>query len=288
MHHITGNSSLFYQRLQADGLEIAEFIDLEFVNSTAFHWTTANQPMTYTLSGVPTAYLPFPGGTGTGIEESIDLGVSVLDFTMANTGSALQEQLLVGDFALAGLKIGQSFIDTPDLGRMEIYVGKIGDFAYDRHELTGQARNLWKSLNVSWPYYTYQDKCAWRFGSAGCGFNTSSITIAINTVNVSSSDTLNIMLNSGTLTQSYAPGRFNLGRATFTGGVNSGLIRAIRTHTGDLLSLGQALPNGNFAGMTLSIYPGCQKRLIDDCHSTYNNDKNFLGFPWIPTFEQAF
>ena len=281
-------NSAFWVRLQADDLEIAELIDLETPSGGSFHWTTANQPITYTLSGVPTTYIPFPGGTGSGIEESIDLGVSVMDFTMANTGPILQGQLLSADFALAALKIGQIFTDTPDLDRMEIYTGKIGDFQFDRLELSGQARNLWKSLNVQWPYYTYQDKCAWRFGSAGCGFNTSSITLAINTINVGSSTTLNILLNSGTLTQSFANNRFDLGRATFTSGTNSGAVRTIRVQTGDLLSLSYILPNGDLTGLQLSIYPGCKKRLIDDCKSLYNNDTNFFGSPWIPKFEQAF
>lgn len=289
MRDIVGNSSLFVQRLQqSDGLGMAELIDLEFVNSTALHWTTGNQPMHYTLSGDLTTYYPFPGTNAGGIQEDINLGVSVVAFTMANSGPQLKQQLLTADFAIAGIKVGQVFTDTPDLGRMVIYSGKIGDFSYTRHDITGQARNLWKSLNVQWPYYTYQDKCAWRFGSAGCGFNTASITIAVNTINVSSSDSLVLLLNSGTLQQSYTNGRFNFGRATITSGVNAGIIRTIRVHTGDLLSLAQALPNGDLTGLTLSIYPGCQKRLVDDCKSLYNNDKNALAFPWIPTFEQAF
>lgn len=289
MREIVGNSSLFTQRLQQnDGLGMAELIDLEFVNSTFIHWTTANQPMTYTLSGQPTTYYPFPGEAGGGIQEDINLGVSVVAFTMANSGAQLQQQLLTADFAICAVKIGQIFTDSPDLGRMTLYAGKMGDFSYTRHDITGQARNLWKSLNVQWPYYTYQDKCAWRFGSAGCGFNTASITLAVATLNVGSSDSLNILLNSGTLSSSYANGRFNFGRMTVTDGVNAGIIRTIRVQTGDLISLAQALPNGDLTGIKLAIYPGCQKRLLDDCKSTYNNDKNFLGFPWIPTFEQAF
>jgi uncharacterized phage protein (TIGR02218 family) len=207
---------------------------------------------------------------------------------MANSGAVLQQQLLTADFQIAALKIGQVFTDTPDLGRMDIYNGKMGDFSYTRHDITGQARNLWKSLNVQWPYYTYQDKCAWRFGSAGCGFNTASITIAINTINVGSSTSINLLLNSGTLSSSYTNGRFNYGRVTVTAGVNAGMIRTIRTHTGDLLFLGQALPNGDLTGIQLSIFPGCNKRLLEDCHSLYNNDANFLGFPWINTFESAY
>lgn len=288
MREITGNSSLFQQRLQTDGLPMCELIDLEFINSLSLHWTTANQAMTYTLSGVPTTYLPFPGDAGGGIQEDINLGVSVVQFKIANSGSFLQQQLLTADFAIAAVKIGQVFTDTPDLGRMNLYNGKVGDFSYTREEITGQARNLWKSLNVQWPYYTYQDRCVWRFGSAGCGFNTASITIAINTINVASSDSLTILLNSGTLTQSYANGRFVFGRATITEGQNAGSIRTIRVHTGDLISFAQALPNGNLTGLQLSIYPGCRKRLVEDCKSLYNNDKNALAFPWILTFEQAF
>jgi hypothetical protein len=42
------------------------------------------------------------------------------------------------------------------------------------------------------------------------------------------------------------------------------------------------LSNPDLSGLTLSIHPGCKKRLLEDCKSLYNNDKNFLGFPWIP------
>lgn len=281
-------SSLFWAKLQLDGVLLADLIDLTLPNSVQFHWTTANGPITYTLSGASTVYVPFVGMTANGIEENIDLGVGVMDMTIANSGSQISNQLLSQDFALASVKIGQVFTDTPDLGRMELYVGKVGDFSYDRMQITAQARNIWKSLNINWPYYTYQDKCVWRFGSVGCGFDATSVTLAINSINVGSSDTLSILLNSGTLSSSYAAGRFNLGRATITGGLNNGFVRTIRIHTGDLISLSHYLPYSDLSGLTLSIYPGCQKRLLDDCHSTYNNAKNFLGWPWIPNMEQAF
>lgn len=280
-------SSAFWLKLQQDGLTICDLIDLELPFGGNLHWTTANGPVTYTLSGAPTVYVPFPGGAAGGLEESIDLGVSVIGFTMANTGDALQTQLLQRDFSLAGVKIGQVFTDTPDLGRMDTYIGKIGDFSHDRLEISGQARNIWKSLNIQWPYYTYQDKCVWRFGSAGCGFNVASITINVGTINVGSSTALDVLLNTGSL-NGYTTGRFNYGRATCTHGTNSGAVRTIRNHTGDLLSLSHAFPNTDMTGFQMSIYPGCQKRLVEDCHSLYNNDGNALSFPWMPNFEDAF
>lgn len=280
-------SSAFWARLQLDEVNLTELIDLELPYGGAKHWTTSNQPLTYTLSGAPTVYTPFPGHATSGIEESIDLGVSIVQFTMANTGDDIQTQLVARDFSLAQIKIGQCFVDTPDLGRMNIYLGKIGDFSHNRDEISGQGRNLWKSLNIRWPYFTYQEKCVWRFGGAGCGFNTASVTVAVNTINVASSDTLNILLTTGSL-NGYTPGRFNYGRATITGGTNSGAIRTIRNHSGDLLQLSHELPDTDLTGLTLSIFPGCQKRLIEDCKSLYNNDANFMGFPWIPNFEDAF
>ena len=278
-------NSAFFTKLQSDGLLLAELIDLELPSGQNYHWTTCDGPLTFTLSGAPTTYKPFPGKGG-GIQEDMQLGVAVSNFVLANSGSELQYHLLASDFAIAGVKIGQVFTDTPDLGRMEVYIGKIGDFSYNRMEMNGQTRNIWKSLNVKWPYYTYQEKCGWRFGSAGCGFNTASVTLQVNTLLVSSCTTEILRLNTGSL-NGYANGRFNFGRCTVITGTNSGAVRTIKTHSGDALELSHPLANPDFTGITLAIYPGCNKRLIDDCKSLYNNDANFLGWPWIPTNESA-
>lgn len=281
-------SSAFRSRLQGDG-QIAELIDLECRNA-AFRWTSSNNRIFATLSGNLTEYAPFPGGTPGGIEESSDMGVAVIDFIMANTGEIFPSIMAGGDFAAADLRITRVFIDTPDLDRMMIYEGKIGDYKYDRQQVTGQARNRWKGIQTQWPYYTYQDTCVWRFGGTGCGFDTSSITLNINTseVIVGSSTLVNIRLQNGTLASSFANGRFDFGRFTVTGGINSGQVRTIRTHTGDLLSLSYPLSVNCLSNISFDIFPGCRKRFTEDCTSLYNNTINFLGFPWIPIQETAF
>lgn len=279
-------SSAFWLKMQSDSNLLTEVIDVELAGGRNKHFTTTNANITYTLSSVPTVYSPFAGTVPNGIEESSDLGVSVIEFIMVNSDPDIQALLESDDFRTAFIKIGRLFTDTPNLGRMEIYQGTIGDFSYNRNSIKGEARNLWKSLAVRWPYYTYQDKCVWRFGSAGCGFNTSSISLVVNTINVGSSSQLAILLNTGSL-NAYAASRFDFGRLTVTAGPNSGHIRTIRTHTGDLLNLSHPLPINSMAGTQLSIYPGCRKRLIDDCKSLYANDENFMGFPHIPTQEMA-
>jgi hypothetical protein len=282
-------SSAFYARLQADDGQIAELIDLDCRN-VSFHWTTTNNRLFATLSGSLVEYQPFPGGTPGGIEESSDLGVSVVDFMMANTGEIFSAVMAGGDFASAALRVSRVFIDTPDLGRMYIYDGKIGDYSYDRNVVTGQARNRWKGISQQWPYYTYQDLCGWRFGSPACGFNTASVTITVATGSIipGSSTPLMMRLQDTFLSNSYADGRFDFGRLTVTNGVNSGQVRTIRTHTGDLLALSYPLSVNCLSNIAFDIFPGCRKRIVADCTSIYNNAKNALAFPWIPIQETAF
>lgn len=279
----------FFLRLQQDGIEMAELIDLE-TNGPNFHWTTANVPLTYTLSGTLTEYSPLPGRTVGGVRESTDLSVSIIEFVIANTGQIFSDLMVSNDFDMAAIKIGRVFTETPDLGRMEIFQGKLGDFTYNRDSISAQARNQYGSANTRWPYYNYQDTCIWRFGGTGCGFDTSSITLVLGTdsFETGSLTTLNLLLASGTLTGSYDNGRFDFGRFTVTDGVNSGHERTIRVQTGDLLCLSHPLPINSFANIAATIFPGCRKRRVTDCISLYDNAENFVGFEWIPIQEDAF
>lgn len=282
-------NTAFFTRLQADNVNMVEIIDLEAAGPN-FHWVSAPDPLTYTLSGTLTEYLPFPGQTITGVKESSDLAVSVIDFVVANTGDLVNDLLKSNGFDMATIKVGRVFPDTPDLGRMEIYHGQLADFSYNRMQISGQARNQYGSANNRWPYYNYQDTCIWRFGSEGCGFDTTSVTLnlATTSIDTASSTTINILLSSGTLTGSFPDGRFDFGRFTVTDGVNSGNARTIRQHTGDLIKLSHPLPVNSFANMAASIFPGCRKRRVIDCISTYDNGENYVGFEWIPIQEDAF
>lgn len=280
-------STAFYNRLQENFVPLCDLIDIEMTGFYSIRWTTSNQPITYTLSGVATTYEPFPGKIGNGPDSDVNLGVSVVELAMANSGSTLQAMIASDAFVDAAVKVGYVFSDTPDMGRIDMFDGTMGEFGYNRMEVTGQARGQFKSISVQWPYYTYQDRCVWRFGSAGCGFNTAAVAVAINSINVGSSTTQFLRVANGYLS-SYPNGRFDFGRATLTAGYNSGHIRTIKSHTGDLLELSRPLPVNSLINTQLTIFPGCRKSLIADCKSLYNNTNNFLGFPWIPVQEQAY
>jgi uncharacterized phage protein (TIGR02218 family) len=274
-------NSAFYERLQRDGLQIAEIIELSTRTQT-FRWTTCNVPII--SSG--NIYEPFPGQSLKGVEESTDLGVSISDFTVANTGD-IRSLVKGNQIDMADVVISRIFPDTPDLGRLEIYRGQIGDYTYNRHQVTGQARSQMQGNNQMWPYYTYMDVCAWRFGGTGCGFDTSSITVTTSLI-VSSSTTQLLRSATGAIANSFSPGQLEFGKLTMLSGANSGQVRTIIGNSGDLLILSHPLPFPISSGQLISVYPGCRKRLTEDCRSRFNNSSAWLGFKWIPRQENAF
>jgi uncharacterized phage protein (TIGR02218 family) len=280
-------NSPFRAKLQLDGGQITELIDLVTPLST-FHWTTNVDPVYATWSGAVTLYEPFPGMVPTGIQESTDLAVNAIDFVLANSGDTLKQLMPAGDFHRSDVAISRVFVDTPDLARMYIWVGEIGDYIHDRQVVTGQARNLYQSLAINWPPYTYGDTCGWRFGSAGCGINPASFGLSVSTATILSGTTNNsvISVTTGYLSNSYASGVLDFGRVTITGGVNSGAVRTVRVHTNDLLYLSHPLAINSNTNLRFDLWPGCRKRLTTDCVSKFNNARNFLGFPWIPIQEQ--
>lgn len=275
-------NSTYWARLQEPSINICELIELA-TDVETYRWTTANVQLV--SSGF--VFDPFPGNGGGGIEESSDMGVSVSDFTLINSSNLLSELMQANGLELAELSISRVFVDTPDLGRMYIFRGKIADYSHTRNQVSGQARNVWGSNNVQWPYYTYMDTCAWRFGSQGCTINPASYGCSSLSASGASTEQI-IRVASGALVGSYANTYMDRGRLTIKSGVNSGQIRGIYVHSGDSIELFNRLPYACSSGDIIQIDPGCRKRLDADCSSKFNNSSHFLGFPWIPKQEQAF
>jgi len=274
-------SSAFWLALQQEGIQLTEL--LEFTTALqVFRWTVANKVMV--SSGFE--WYPFPGRNVNGIEESNDLGVNVTDFVMANTGTVLPAVLVSNNFDHASLIVRRVLVNSPDLGNVTIYRGRMGDFAYNRDAITGQLRNRWNSADVQWPYYTYMDTCVWRFGGVGCGVDASSFTVRSLQL-LSSTEFRTLTTTAGSLS-AYSNGHFDRGRVTFKTGQNSGQLRSILVHSGSTLALFHRLPYAVSSGDIIEIFPGCRKRIITDCLSKFNNTGRALAFPWIPKQEQAF
>lgn len=272
-------SSAYWELAQLDMVNIAELITLTGREKT-WRWTTSNQEIV--SSGY--TYTPMVGGAGGGIEESIDLGIATIDFLIVNSANDFEAILQANDLDMATVVIKRVHVNTPDAGAVEIYRGKVGDYSYNRNQITGQARNFFNSINVQWPMYTYMDQCVWRFGSPGCGFNTASITVSSTAWDIASG----YRLGAFCAIDSKSPGYYNKGRFTFVSGANSGQSRSVRAHSGQVIEFSHSFPYNITSGDLFQLYPGCSKRIVDDCTSKYNNARNALAFPWIPKQEQSF
>jgi uncharacterized phage protein (TIGR02218 family) len=273
-------NSAFWLRLQQSNVEITELIELTVVNGATYRWTMANAPVV--SSG--NTYDPFPGRVTQGVEESTDLGVGNAAFLVANTGD-FTGYLSGNIMDNAGLVVRRVFSDTPDLGTMVSFRGKLSEISYTRMAVNGQTRNIFNGVAGQFPYYTFQDRCAWRFGDAGtCGVDRDTIATS-KFINASSSNAILLMCNSGSLS-SVADGYYDRGRVRILSGANSGHIRTIRSHSGDMLILSHALPTTVASG-SIRLEPGCRKRVVDDCTSKYNNVTRAMAFPWLPRIEGA-
>ena len=272
-------NSAFWLGLQQDAVNLTELIDLT-TTLGVYHWTTSNVPLVVGAD----EYLPFPGQSADGAEESTDLGIGTISFSMVNTGN-IRELLNANGLDNAPVAISRVFTNSPDLGRLYLFRGKLGDLAYDRMAVSGQARNIFNGVAGRFPYYTYQDTCVWRFGSPGCKVEVDAYTIT-GALSVASSSPIVLVAAGGTLPSSA--GWFDRGRVTITSGTNSGQVRTVRSHVGDSLILSHALPFVISSGTNFSLWPGCRKRLDEDCIAKYGNQANFFGFKWIPRTENAF
>jgi hypothetical protein len=81
-----------------------------------------------------------------------------------------------------------------------------------------------------------------------------------------------------------ADGWFDGGVVTWETGDNAGATVEVRTWVADPGIATLFLPAGYApaAGDLLKIYPGCTKRLLEDCKAKFNNVINFRGEPYVP------
>jgi len=82
-------------------------------------------------------------------------------------------------------------------------------------------------------------------------------------------------------------GYFDLGTATFSSGLNSGISRTVKSAAPGVVNFSLPLPYPPATGDTFTIYPGCDK-IQSTCGSKFNNLSHFSGCPYIPAAETAY
>jgi len=70
-------------------------------------------------------------------------------------------------------------------------------------------------------------------------------------------------------------------------GANAGQRRPVLTDQSYTIVPFWPFPSANQAGDSYDLYPGCDCRASETCHSWYGNDPNFRGFLYIPRVEET-
>jgi len=97
--------------------------------------------------------------------------------------------------------------------------------------------------------------------------------------------------SSGSVTVSGSPGEdgtfFARGELYMRTGDNAGQRRPILSDLSFTLTSLWPMPALIAPGDSYTIYPGCDGRAAETCHSWYGNDDKFYGFLYIPRVEEA-
>lgn len=256
--------------------EIAELYTFTLANGTASYFTTFDVDLPYRGQVYRAGLLNFDRGTircSVGIEVD-DVTVSIYP-DMDSDLASLPLFCNNGGFDGAWVKIERarkSYV-------VHLFEGVIADAVGDRTrcELTISAGTV--LLNIDMPRNVYTPGCIYTLFDAGCGVNKADFGQAA--VVMTGSDRR--VLISGLSAEN---GYFDLGTVSFISGANAGATRTVRESTGGTLVLSYPLSNDPAPGDTLSVYPGCDKR-ITTCENSFFNKSRYRGFPFIPVPEAS-
>ena len=129
-------------------------------------------------------------------------------------------------------------------------------------------------LNVQMPRTLYQPGCAHSVYDAGCGLSRAAWQVP----STAAAGSTTRAITSG---RSEAPGYFELGTLTFTGGALAGLTRSVTSFAGGTFGVALPWPVAPAVGDPFVALPGCHKTQ-SECTAKFGNLVRFKGYPYIP------
>lgn len=174
----------------------------------------------------------------------------------------------------------ESWGNTATAGFVHLFEGSVASPLVDGAKAVIKVKSMTDQLNVMMPRNLFLPSCGRVLYRSGCGVDRALYATGGIVLSGSNKTALLAGLNK-------PDGYFNQGYMMFTSGLNSGVIRTIKSHTMNLLNLSLPLAYLPAAGDTFTVYPGCDKTLAT-CSAKFNNIIKFRGFPWIPVPETAY
>lgn len=162
-------------------------------------------------------------------------------------------------------------------GVVVMFAGTVAPVTAGRSSANFTINSYLDKLNQQLPRVLYQAQCVNTLYDAGCTLVASSFAVASTALTGSTAGIINATITNPT-------GYFDLGKITFTSGVNNGISRGIKQYihgSPGTVALTSPFPQVPAAADTFNIYPGCDK-LQTTCFAKFDNLANFRGQPYIP------
>lgn len=279
--------------LNSQTFQMADLLTFTLKDSTVLRYTSWDTDLivgglTFSASGVQ-----FKRGTVrtvVGIEvDSMELTLYALPENMAGD-YPIFESLRKGLFDGSRVKVEKTFMATAGdttAGSISVFSGRVSGCTLGRSEASLTVVSDLILLNVQMPRNVYQPSClhtlfdddmlALGHTATGCGLLKSAFEeheIAVTGSTVSQLSSLS----------SHVDGYYNLGYIVFTGGLNTGVKRTVKSFISGQFTLVQPLPYVPDLGDPFNAYPGCD-HLQSTCQTKFNNILNFRGMPYVPVPE---
>jgi uncharacterized phage protein (TIGR02218 family) len=164
-------------------------------------------------------------------------------------------------------------------GTLIQFSGRAGAVTPSRATIAIQVRSDLELLTAQLPRNVYQPGCLHTLYDAGCTLSKAAFQ---------SSSTAQAGSTAASIVTglSHVDGYYALGTLTFTGGVNAGLTRTVRTYLSNVAVPIVAFPAAPAVGDAFTIAAGCDKQQ-GTCSSKFSNLTHFRGLPYIPLPESA-
>jgi uncharacterized phage protein (TIGR02218 family) len=200
--------------------------------------------------------------------------------TIIKSGFITESDIIAGKYDGADYEIFIVDFTQPDLWKVVITTGILGELKIEGQQFTTELRSLSQKLNRIIGR-KYQPGCDAELFDSRCGVNPTAFSYSGAVTAIT--DNQHFV---GTPTK--AVDFFNYGRVLWLTGANSGLVSEVKTSgaAGEV----NLFFNTNAPitiGDTYTIREGCDKNFAT-CKNKFNNVVNFRGFPHIPGIEKAF
>jgi uncharacterized phage protein (TIGR02218 family) len=280
-----GGNDLAIWLQTATEIRMADLYTITLKNGTALRYTTWDT----NLVVLGNKFLTGPPNIArSAIEEKLGMDVATLEITieasLADTiiGVPVLQAIGQGLFDGAGFRIDRLFMDSNSnqigtVVRFSGFVGPVEELTRAGAKLTVNAGTAY--LNMQLPAIILQPGCTNTLFDPRCGLLKASFA---NNLVAQPGSTLNKIITASAQPDTY----FDNGQLIFTGGPNSGLVKAIRQYIGGVIYFNSPLPSLPNAGDSFTAYPGCDKTQAT-CTGKFNNLPNFEGFPYVPVPETA-